>query len=248
MAQQQGVLQLTGGMGNLSFYRTKDGYAARVKGGVSADRIANDPKFVRTRENGREFGRAGQCGKLFRTAFAGLIPKADHRLTGRLVKTLMQCIKADTASARGERIITPASLQAVAGFDFNRNSNLGVTLKAPYTTGINRATGVLDVSIPAFLPEKLIAAPAGATHFKLVTGGAAVDFAGSVYDSGTDASGYLDIAIQTAAVAMSVSLTAAATAPLFLALGVQFYQQVNGAYYPLSNGSFDALGIVKVDA
>jgi len=39
-----------------------------LKGGVSADRIQNDPAFQRTRENGEEFGRAGAADKLIRMA------------------------------------------------------------------------------------------------------------------------------------------------------------------------------------
>jgi len=30
-------------------------------------------------------------------------------------------------------------------------------------------------------------------------------------------------------------------------LGIEFYQEVNGQMYPLKNGSYNALSIVKVD-
>jgi hypothetical protein len=33
----------------------------------------------------------------------------------------------------------------------------------------------------------------------------------------------------------------------FLALGIEFYQEVNGQMYPLKNGAFNALSLVKVD-
>ena len=36
------------------------------------------------------------------------------------------------------------------------------------------------------------------------------------------------------------------TLPLFLALGIEFYQEVNGVQYPLKNGAFNALALVKV--
>jgi hypothetical protein len=52
----------------LSLYKTRDRHLARLKGGVSADRIQNDLVFQRTRENGEEFGRAGAAGKLIRMA------------------------------------------------------------------------------------------------------------------------------------------------------------------------------------
>lgn len=35
--------------------------------------------------------------------------------------------------------------------------------------------------------------------------------------------------------------------PLFLVFGVEFYQEVNGNFYPLKNGAFDALALVVID-
>ena len=58
MAQQKSILKLKGTIGGITFYKSKDGYLAREKGGVDASRIANDPGFARTRENGAEFANA----------------------------------------------------------------------------------------------------------------------------------------------------------------------------------------------
>jgi hypothetical protein len=52
----------------------------------------------------------------------------------------------------------------------------------------------------------------------------------------------------TATVAISHvnPVTPNSTKPLFLALGVEFYQQVNGQMYPLKNGSYNPLALVSV--
>jgi len=51
MAKQKGIIKLDGTIGGITFYKsTQDGYLAREKGGVSADKIANDPVFQRTKE------------------------------------------------------------------------------------------------------------------------------------------------------------------------------------------------------
>jgi hypothetical protein len=42
---------------------------ARAKGGVDGNRIKSDAAFARTRENGKEFARAGSAWKLLRMAF-----------------------------------------------------------------------------------------------------------------------------------------------------------------------------------
>ncbi len=41
-------------------------------------------------------------------------------------------------------------------------------------------------------------------------------------------------------------VTADSAKPLFRALGVEYYQEVNGQMYPLKNGSFNPLALVTV--
>lgn len=68
MARQKSIIKLDGTIGGITFYKSQDGYLAREKGGVSADRIKNDPAFQRTLENGLEFGRTGNAGKVLRNS------------------------------------------------------------------------------------------------------------------------------------------------------------------------------------
>ena len=56
MAKLKGIIKLEGTLDNLTFYKAKEGYLVKTKGGVSKERIQNDPAFERTRENGSEFG------------------------------------------------------------------------------------------------------------------------------------------------------------------------------------------------
>jgi hypothetical protein len=53
-------------------------------------------------------------------------------------------------------------------------------------------------------------------------------------------------AVATAVLTLTNTVTAASTHPLFLALGIEFYQEVNGTMYPLKNGSYNALSLVAV--
>ena len=75
MAKQKGIIKLDGTSGDIAFYKSQDGYLARENGGVSADRIANDPNFQRTRENSEEFGRAGPSQF---TRFVKDVKKSGH--------------------------------------------------------------------------------------------------------------------------------------------------------------------------
>lgn len=249
MAKQKGIVKLEGTVGDITFYKSKDGYVAREKGGPSADRIANDPAFQRTRENGSEFGRAGKAGKVLRNAIRSLLQNAkDSKAVSRLTKEMMKVIKADTTSGRGLRNVIDGETELLEGFDFNINSKLSTTVYAPFTTTVDRVAGTLTLDVPSFKPSDMIAAPTGATHFKIVSAGAEIDFEQEVSTSDVQESAVLPWD-GTATAVMNVvhAVTANSTHPLFLLLGIQFFQEVNGEQYPLKNGAFNALQIVKVE-
>ena len=45
MARQKGIIKLKGSIGDITFYKSKDGYLAREKGGINKERFLNDPNF-----------------------------------------------------------------------------------------------------------------------------------------------------------------------------------------------------------
>ena len=249
MARQRGIMKLEGTIGDITFYKSKDGYLAKEKGGIPADRIANDPNFQRTRENGSEFGRAGKAGKILRNAVRGLLQNAkDGRVVSRLTTEFVKVIQADVTSQRGLRNVIDGETELLQGFDFNLNAKLGTTIYAPYTTTINRATGELTVNIPAFVPLNMIAAPGGTTHFKIVSAAAEIDFENETFVTDSKETGQLPWdSVATAVINHVNNVTANSTHPLFLILGIQFYQEVNGVKYSLKNGAYNALAIVKVN-
>jgi hypothetical protein len=249
MAKQKGIIKLDGTIGDITFYKSQDGYLAREKGGVSGDRIANDPNFQRTRENGEEFGRAGKAGKLLRNSIRAMLQNAsDSRMVSRLTQKMVEVIQEDATNPRGQRNVIDGEAELLEGFEFNITGKLGTTLYAPYTSTIDRVAGTLAVSIPAFVPLNMIAAPGGSTHFKIVSAGTEIDFENETFVVATSETAVLPWdTTATAVINLSNAVTANSTHPLFLALGIEFYQEVNGQMYPLKNGAYNALALVKVD-
>jgi len=249
MARQNGIIKLKGTIGGISFYKTADGHLAREKGGVDKSRIANDPAFQRTRENGSEFGRAGKGGKTLRNAIRILLQNAkDKRVVSRLTTDLLKVVKTDTTNARGLRTIEDGNLDLLKGFEFNINGKLGATLFTPFTPVFARPTGEAVLNIAAFAPTIRIAAPTGTTHFKIVMGAAELDFEAeaSVFESEETAILPYDSA-DTSAINLLATVTANSTNPVIQVLGIEFYQEVNGTMYPLKNGAYNALSVVLVD-
>lgn len=248
MAKQKGIIKLDGTIGGITFYKSQDGYLAREKGGVPADRIANDPAFQRTRENGEEFGRAGKAGKLLRNAIRAMLQNAsDSQMVSRLTQKMVEVIQEDTTNPRGLRNVIDGEAELLEGFEFNISGKLGTTLYAPFTATIDRVAGILTANIPAFVPINMLAAPGGSTHFKIVSAGAEVDFENETFVMDNQATAVLPWdATATAVINLANTVTANSTKPLFLALGIEFYQEVNGQMYPLKNGAYNALALVKV--
>jgi len=248
MAKQKGILKLEGTIGDITFYKSQDGFLAKGKSAISGDRIANDPRFQRTRENGAEFGNAGKAGKILRTALrALLLNTSDNRMASRLSAMMVKVIQADATNPRGQRNVIDGEAELLKDFDFNKNSKLGTTLFAPYVPTIDRVTGAITVNIPSFIPGNMVAAPSGATHFKIVSAGAEINFENETYVVDTQETAILPLDnVATAVINLANAVTPNSTSPLFLALGVMFYQEVNGGQYSLKNSAYNSLSLVDV--
>ena len=249
MARQKGIIKLKGTIGDITFYKTQDGHLAREKGGIDASRIKSDPAFQRTRENGSEFGRAGKAGKVLRTALrALLLNSADGRMVSRLTQQMVKVVQADMVSERGLRNVIDGEVDLLVGFEFNIRGKLGTSLFAPFIGTIDRVAGKIKVALASFVPVNMIAAPGGTTHFKIISAGAEIDFEAETFvETHTESAILPWDSTATAAINHINSVTPASTKPLFLALGIEFYQEVNGAMYSLKNGAFNPLAVVKVD-
>ena len=249
MARQKGIIKLQGTIGDVSFYKSKDGYLAREKGGVDGDRIKNDPAFARTRENGSEFGRAGKAGKLIRTAFRPLVQKAaDNKVTSRLTKQMLQVIQADTTNPRGERTALAGDLTLIETFDFNINGRLDATMYAPFEVAIDRPNGQANISVPAFVPSNSIAFPQGATHLKLVAAVSEVNFDTEEFTYNGIEGNAIEITNQeNPASQLDLTFNANSEETLMIVFGIEFYQMVNGQMYAMKNGGYNCLALVEVE-
>ena len=132
------------------------------------------------------------------------------------------------------------------GFEFNRNAPLGATFFAPYDVLIDRTNGLLDVSVTAFTPKKLLG-PQGATHYpESYWCGSGTDFPNDQYEVATQkVVCFPGIRVEAAPLTLS-PLTPDNPYPMLLVLGVVFYQELNGQFYALRNGANNAMAVVGV--
>lgn len=170
MSRQSGLIRLDGKIGGISFYKAFGEDLAKTANGPSKERIASDPAFIRTRENNAEFGGSATAAKSLRLSLiTALQTMADSRLASRLTK-LFKEINAKGVGVRGQRPITvSANRTMLENLEFNINDSFSSIFNAPFSfsNAAGRANGT--ITVPAFLPGSFIHAPAGATHFRLVT-------------------------------------------------------------------------------
>lgn len=237
--RQTGFGKLKGTSGDMTYYQQtikgKKVDLARAKGGVDPEKIKNDPNFQRTRENNAEFGMAGKFAKVIRLAFNAY----SKGTQGDLVTILLRLAKQkDTTSARGERSVANVTdFNDLRGFAFNPQARLGeVIIGSKITIGTIDATS-FNVNFGAgfFNP------PQGATHYKLVVSGAVVDRAeNSVLSFLSPTVAPVPTALPAGgafgAVSVEMSYSTLTGAQMMMCgAGVEFYQEVNGNFYPLNN-------------
>ncbi len=248
MAKLRSLIKVEGTLDDLTFYKGKEGYLVRTKGGVSANRIKSDPAFARTRENGSEFGHCATSGKILRRAIINLIADAkDNRVTSRLTQAMSKVKNSDITSVRGQRqvaigLATPEGRAHLVGFDFNNNAQLSSVLRSDFT--LDSTTG--EVNIVDLTPNHDLGIPGGATHVSFSAGFLNLDFSSG--DKELQVSPIVNLPIN--GIASTVTLTPptvpSGTGNQFYFLKVAFFQEVNSIQYPLNNGAFNALQLIEV--
>ena len=259
MAIQKGHIKYVGTLGEVRHFKIKGlpEYYAGLKGGPSDDQVKNDPVFERTRENMNEFAGCAKAGKSVRTAFSSLVAQmADSQLTGRLTSIMKKINLEDQTEARGYRaILITAQPQYLQGLAFDQSTNFDSVITAPYSVSDVTARNEATLTVPAFNPVGSITAPAGATHFRLITAiGVISDFA---YNDQTGTYEPIDatnneksivayssyLPLDSAAAAQSVVATLAGGPTLgtdvsvMQVVGIEFSQKVGSNYYPFSSGN-----------
>lgn len=248
MAREMSILKLRGKLDGMSFYKNSEGHFVRAKGGVERNRIMNDPNYERTRENMSEFGTIASSGKLLRNSISILMNRAKDTRTSNRIVSLMSTIKnLDNQSLRGQRKVAEGiksveGKRVLEGFDFNKNSPLGILFKAPYTLDVEAGS----VNIALFNPKEHLLLPEYATHVSLSIACASLDI--ELQQSEVAYSEVHTIAIDADAAPLEIGLENLPTleGTLFYLLLVELMQEINGQLYPLKNGTYNALNLIKV--
>lgn len=248
MAKSNGILNIEGTVENFTFFKRDGKSFVRKKGGIPKDRIMNDPKFVRTRENISEFTHSANAGKMLRTAIGSLVFKAkDNKLSSRMMQTMSKVKNTDTFSPRGQRnvatgIATPEGKEYLRGFDFNQGAPLKSVLFAPFA--LDTATGI--ITFTNLLPAEQLQFPKGATHFSLQSALLLLDFETGISQTSFSNVNNLPLNLASSSPTLLPSSVPTGSGQTFFLLHISFYQEVNGTQYSLKNEDYNVLTILEV--
>ncbi len=241
MAQLTGAIQFQGTVGNIT---------ADKNGNLRMKPAPRAVTATRTLENNAEFGTINTAKKTFVDAFRSILGKVPQPVHNSLTRKFNEIKQLDGVSDRGQRGILDAECELLKGFDLN-----GIALDSvfyPYITAtVDRLSGVNSVSIPAYSPLTDLSFPAGTTHYQFKAKVVAISFEGEGVIEAVEEKGTMQTLNGTPVAAVSLSaldLSANIGGVIFVAVGIDFFQEINGKKYELQNGSYNPTKVIKVTA
>uniref|UniRef100_UPI0021CB2056 hypothetical protein n=1 Tax=Carboxylicivirga litoralis TaxID=2816963 RepID=UPI0021CB2056 len=105
-----------------------------------------------------------------------------------------------------------------------------------------------QLAIDAFNPSEEIPQVEGATHVRFILATAAVDFGNQSYEVDVKDSADVELsALEQAAINLDSAISADLPHPVFIVVGVEYHQEVNGHMYPIQTKTHNPMAIVEVD-
>uniref|UniRef100_UPI0021CB1893 hypothetical protein n=1 Tax=Carboxylicivirga litoralis TaxID=2816963 RepID=UPI0021CB1893 len=105
-----------------------------------------------------------------------------------------------------------------------------------------------QLAIDAFNPSEEIPQVEGATHVRFILATAAVDFGNQSYEVDVKDSADVQLsALEQAVINLDSAISADSPHPVFIVVGVEYHQEVNGHMYPIQTKTHNPIAIVEVD-
>jgi len=247
MAKVIGIIKLRGTIDDITFRDTQEGNIASRKTGPTREKVLYDPDFDQTRRYAGEFKLAAKDAKLLRHALGSSLDGVQRTtLNGHVIGLLYAAAQQDNTHEIGYRYAATGSVGMFEGFDFGKQG-LDAALPVRFKHGMDAASGSMQVEIPSFIARKRKGFPAGATHFRIVSGGATINFEEGTYVNDIKTSALLPLRKQTPeAICLEHSVVAGAGEVMVQVLGIQFYAIENGREVLVKGGAVQLLAAERM--
>lgn len=250
MARQIGIIKIKGSIGDLSFYESAGVQLVRKKTGATKKQIEMDPRFQRTKENAQEFGRTMKSCKLLKQRLQDILFQCtDKSFFNRLVSRMSMVLKSDPVHRRGERIVTGRGLELLGGLETNRNFKFKDQVLTDIHVSFDVTKGAGIVAVPAFIPAQRIRRYETSTHAQMVF--AVIEFGATipaqiepiVWRSDHHA---LSNVRPIPGIKFSFGWIPKLGNALIVLVGVCYFEQIAGSYFPVVKGKYNAVVFDKI--
>lgn len=227
------------------------------KGGPTAKDIKSKESYQELRNNQQEFGIASMMAKTMRMTMSGDLNEVCETYSSGKLTARFRGLTKNVEGPTGRRPLIPSKFgHEVEGFEFNPSFPFGTTFFPKYFVHPGQGRGHIILHFPGFIPEKSIAFPEKATHFKLTAKLVSIsDYYYEDEDSAyracnSDHHGLTDsfesnmfpaLKIPIQPITAQLSIVPPKGLPervgVFLLMGVKFYKYENSRYTFVKNGS-----------
>ena len=249
MAKYESLITIRGTVDDMTFRKTKEGKVVGKKTGPTREKVLTNPKFARTRRNAGELKLANKDAMLLRHALDSTLDGVRRTtLNGHVIGLLHSVSLHDTVNDFGSRCAAAGDVSKLTGFDFSETLSLATALPIKFEHSLNAGTGVMKVQIPSFIAYKRKSFPKEATHFRIVSCGAAVNFGHHQYASKIKASDLLPLSRKTPGpVCLEHQLHGGTGDVLIQVLGIQLYKVEKGEAVLVKGGAVRILEAVRME-
>lgn len=249
MAKLISPLKVRGTIDGLSFCLQQDGtVTVQAKPGPRPEQVKTGKNFALTRRNASEFGKVTCNAMLLRHAL-GYLKRAlrDRKLNSHVIERLHPIAMSDTISTYGSRHANKGNFHLLEGFDFNHLLSLETALPVKLEHAMDMASGALQLRVRDCIVRRKKVFPAGATHFKLVSCAAAVDFEKHHFSNNIAESELLPLSKQMPGVELQHSLVGKPGELIVHTVGIVFYKVSEGKAELLKGGALQIVEVARVE-
>jgi hypothetical protein len=217
--------------------------------GPSREKVLTSESCELTRRNAGEFKLVtGDSALLRRALGATLDGVRDSGLNARMNGLMHHVSRSDVQSGYGYRHAGASDLSLLTGFDFSKALSLDNALPVPFEHSLDVITGVVRLVIPSFIARNKREYPKGATHFRIVSCAALVDFAQGQYANSIKSTELLPLSKKTSAtICHDHRLTVRPGEVLLQVMGIEFYRVLDGKVVLLKGGVMKILEAVQME-
>ncbi|SDZ92700.1 hypothetical protein [Bizionia paragorgiae] len=238
MAEQRGLLKISGTIGDLNFFIVNGkGYVRKAGGGFNGDAIRTQDQMKPVRDNASEFGHCSRTKSRFRRAllpfFGGIKGRQIH---SRLMTLFTQLKDLDFVSERGKRQIklglqTAKGKRVLKQFEFIPQQRLMTDLYEHSVFDWNTQ----QLTVNDFNPS-LYNTPKAATHIGIILG--VLDFDFDHFESALERSPTYFLAVDSLASSFNLELSnsIALKHSRVTVIGLRYYEIIDQEVYDLQSG------------